>query len=186
MQIRNLAVPAALMLVSLGLTGCETGGLMSGAAQALGQTYDDCVLRHLGENPSTERTITVTESCRRQFEREANIALANDQGTMITDPQRTDRLMRISVTNPSDQIVTRVAVILDFYDGPISRNALGEVQQNRIDTVSWTFNTSLDPDGTEVFTGTFGAKPPPNTNWVARAVGIQAMAARPGRTARRP
>ncbi|QLQ14073.1 MAG: hypothetical protein HZY74_13495 [Brevundimonas sp.] len=60
----------------------------------------------------------MTESCRRQFEREANIALASDQGTMITDPQRTDRLMRISVTNPSDQIVTRVAVILDFMMGP--------------------------------------------------------------------
>ncbi|QLQ14074.1 MAG: hypothetical protein HZY74_13500 [Brevundimonas sp.] len=51
MQFRTLAAPAALLFASLSLSGCETSGLMSGAAQALGQTYDDCVLRHLGENP---------------------------------------------------------------------------------------------------------------------------------------
>lgn len=179
MRLYSRAMKLGAVAAALAATGCATtdfAGFGSNGPRRGGNadTYDACILRHLEANPANSEL--VAQSCRRQFETDANILLASDQATVITDPRRTDKLMRISVTNPSTQIVTRVIVTLDFYDAPLSRNALGEVQQNKVDTITWTFLAALDPDESEVFTGTFGAKPPPNNNWVARAVGVRAMA----------
>lgn len=131
--MRVLANVWGLFFICLLLSGCDQ------SAETFGASYDECLLKNLGQSDTYHRQKMV-EACQRHFERKPSqrVAYLDSWARMTTNADKSRRF-EFLITNKTDNaIVTGFTVTVYFYKGRVSH-------ETYLTEFSWPYRKELGP-----------------------------------------